>query len=255
MRYYSQNGEDFILEKIFNKNRGYFVEIGCLDGIEFSNTYFFERKGWKGICVEAHSDFIEKLKKNRPNSQVIHCAVGEANKQNVIFYANKGGSLSTLDKSEEQRWRKNYASDFHSFEEQLISMRTLTSIFDELHPSQIDFISIDIEGYEVKALEGLDLVRYRPKVFVIEYKDEAHQKSIQEILFKAEYFYLGKIGCNLFYGLNINDIAIVNGSYDGIKLISFDRNGVESEKIIQLGRVSFFRRAMRKLKRLFFLRD
>ena len=61
--YYSQHGEDFLIHKIFKgKTNGYYVEIGCLDGIEFSNTYFFEKIGWKGACIEAHHDFIADLK-------------------------------------------------------------------------------------------------------------------------------------------------------------------------------------------------
>jgi len=124
MDFYSQHGEDFLLNKIFGgKKNGYFVEIGCLDGIEFSNTYHFERKGWRGCCIEAHKDFIDSLRKNRPKSAIVHCAVGEEDRDNVTFYANKVGSLSTLDKSEEDRWKKHYTKDFHGFEEQQVSMR------------------------------------------------------------------------------------------------------------------------------------
>ena len=110
--FYSQHGEDFLLNKIFKgKADGYFVEIGCLDGIEYSNTYYFEKKGWKGTCIEAHNDFINVLQRNRPNSSIVHCAVGEDDVKSVIFYANKVGSLSTLDKNEEERWKKNYSKD------------------------------------------------------------------------------------------------------------------------------------------------
>jgi len=55
--YYSQHGEDFILDLIFDhKKSGFFVEVGCIDGLRFSNTLFFEKLGWKGICIEAHKE-------------------------------------------------------------------------------------------------------------------------------------------------------------------------------------------------------
>ena len=89
-KYYGQHGEDYLVNKIFQgKRNGFYVEIGCLDGIEFSNTYFFERSGWKGICVEAHNDFIAMLQVNRKNATVVHCAVGEKDAEDEIFYANK----------------------------------------------------------------------------------------------------------------------------------------------------------------------
>jgi len=237
--YYSQHGEDFLINKIFNgKTEGYYVEIGCLDGIEFSNTYFFEKKGWKGACLEAHHDFISDLKKNRPNSSIVHCAVGEADKENVTFYANKAGSLSTLDKNEEERWKKNYADDFHGFEEQKVSMRTLTSIFNELKVKTIDFVSLDIEGYEVKALLGLDFSKYKPKVFIIEYKDETHKNDLEKILFKNQYHFIAKIGCNLFYSLDLSDGKIVNGNHGTIKLTQVDQRGVGHLHEIRLGKPS-----------------
>ena len=235
--YYSQHGEDFLVNKIFgNKKNGYYVEIGCLDGIEFSNTYYFEKNGWKGTCIEAHNDFIVPLRKNRPNASVVHCAVGEADKKSVTFYANKIGSLSTVDKSEEERWKTNYKQYFSGFEEQKVPMRTLTSIFDELKLGFIDFVSLDIEGYEVNALKGLDFIKYRPAIFVIEYKDEIHKQQLEEILFKYNYHYILKLGCNLFYSLNASDKQIVNADYGVVKLHKVDQTGILSSSEVQLSK-------------------
>jgi FkbM family methyltransferase len=225
--YYSQHGEDFLINKIFkNKSEGYFVEVGCLDGIEYSNTYYFEKKGWKGLCIEAHQDFISALKRNRPQSKIVHCAIGEKDIENVTFYANKAGSLSTLDKGEEERWRKSYSNDFHGFDEQRVSMRTLSSVFDELKLTSIDFVSLDIEGYEVKALAGLDFSKYKPIVFIIEYKDENHKRELEEILFSHQYHFLSQVGCNLFYSTNPSYKKIMSENHGTVTLTKIDANGV-----------------------------
>lgn len=226
--YYSQHGEDFLLNKIFEgKSNGYYVEIGCLDGIEFSNTYFFEKRGWQGVCIEAHRDFIAPLKKNRPKASVVHCAVGEEDRENVTFYANRIGSLSTLNKNEEERWRKHYQEYFHGFEEQKVAMKTLTTIFNDLSVNSIDFISLDIEGYEVQALAGLDFNRYRPRIFIVEYKDEAHKNELEAILFKQGYHFLSKLGCNLFYSLDSADKSVMTASYGVVPLLQIDFEGNE----------------------------
>lgn len=248
--FYSQHGEDFLLNRVFqNKRTGYFVEVGCLDGIEFSNTYFFEKKGWKGVCIEAHNDFIPRLKKNRPHASIVHCAIGEANKEGVTFYANKIGSLSTLDKSEEHRWKKNYHDYFYGFQEQVVPMRTLTSVFDELEVSEIDFISLDIEGYEVQALQGLNFRKYSPRVFVIEYKDDQHKAALEKILFPAGYKFFSRLGCNLFYGLVSKDARIINGRYGVVPLLQIDMNGTVYHHTADHLRPNAARKVRRVLKK------
>ena len=119
VNFYSQNGEDVILNELFKEQKnGFFVEVGCIDGKLFSNTLTFEEGGWKGICIEAHSGYIELLRKNHPKSIICHCAAAETDEDNVIFYANSRGSLSTLDKSKESEFRKRYNKFFTGFEEQ-----------------------------------------------------------------------------------------------------------------------------------------
>src|SRR5665213_2394952 len=147
MNYYSQNGEDFILDLLFkNKKDGFFVEVGCIDGKRFSNTYFFELKGWKGICVEPHLDYYEMLKVNRPNSIIVPSAAGEKDEEEVTFFANARGTLSSLDSTTEERWKRDFAQFFSGFVEQKISKKTLTTIFNDNKVGNIDILSVDVEG-------------------------------------------------------------------------------------------------------------
>lgn len=199
IEYYSQNGEDFLLSQYFSGNNGFFVEIGCIDGKRFSNTYHFERKGWKGICVEAHADYIPLMKTNRPNSIVVHCAVGEKDEDDVTFYANARGALSSLDPTTEERWRRDYAKYFSGFTEQRVQKRTLTSIFKQCAAPQIDILSIDIEGYEVEAMSGLDFSFYKPRVIAVESDSPDHREKLEKMLTGAGYHFATEWIGNLFY--------------------------------------------------------
>ena len=243
-----------MINELFGKKRnGFFVEIGCLDGIEYSNTYFFEKKGWNGICVEAHHDFIEMLKKNRPGSSIVHCAVGEKNEDHVTFYANAIGSLSTLDKSEEERWNKSYKEFFTGFEEQDVKMRTLTTIFDELKVAEIDFVSLDIEGYEVQALSGLDFSKYKPRVFVIEYKDDEHKNKLENILFPNGYSFMRQLDCNLFYSTEPADKKLLTKNYKKIHLIIPAKDGTETIREVSINMpttTEIIRGKLSKVKRI-----
>ena len=53
VRSYSQEGEDMILRRIFGDKRlGFYVDVGAHDPRRFSNTYYFYKRGWRGINIE-----------------------------------------------------------------------------------------------------------------------------------------------------------------------------------------------------------
>ena len=62
---YSQNGEDGILEFIFNSigtTNKFFVELGVGDGLECNSRYLLE-KGWNGIMIDAVTNNQSAIKK------------------------------------------------------------------------------------------------------------------------------------------------------------------------------------------------
>ena len=70
--YYAQYGEDKILNQIFaGKTDGVCVEVGGFEGVTDSNTYFFEKLGWRCLIVEPMPDFCEKI------GMVRHCDIAE----------------------------------------------------------------------------------------------------------------------------------------------------------------------------------
>ncbi|MFX1392241.1 MAG: FkbM family methyltransferase [Promethearchaeota archaeon] len=182
-KFYSQYGQDVLLNEIFKeKTNGIFVEVGCLDGRQFSNTLMFEEKGWKGLCIEANVKFINHLKKNRPNSIICHCAAGDSDKNNVFFYANKLGILSTLNSSLEDFFRITYRDLFFGFEKQLVNKRRLDSLFKEYNITKIDILSIDVEGTEFDVLKGIDFNIFKPRVILIESVKRDERKKIFKLL-------------------------------------------------------------------------
>ncbi|BAN36208.1 hypothetical protein SCD_n02400 [Sulfuricella denitrificans skB26] len=211
IKYYSQHGEDALLDLIFgDQKEGFFVEVGCIDGKRFSNTLLFEERGWKGLCVEAHSGYIGMLKANRPRSIVCHCAAGEAD-EDAIFYANARGSLSTLDKSSETRWKRDYAHFFSGFEEQLVKKMRLSTLLDAHQITKVDILSLDVEGYEIEAIKGLNLSRHRPRVMVIESDELHHEAQLDALILPHGYTKSIRMSGNLFYVSDVKNDKILKG--------------------------------------------
>lgn len=67
MTYYSQAWQDEFVNNILScKKNGYYIDIGSTDGINQSNSYFFESQmGWQGICIERGIGYTEHYQKNR----------------------------------------------------------------------------------------------------------------------------------------------------------------------------------------------
>ena len=55
LRYFSLNSLDKKLEEYLDLDAGYFVELGANDGVNQSNTLYFEKfRGWHGVLIEPY---------------------------------------------------------------------------------------------------------------------------------------------------------------------------------------------------------
>ena len=86
---YSQTGEDIIINFIFNA-RGIsypsYLDIGAFHPYELSNTYFFYKKGSKGINIEPNPNSIQLFEELRPFDINLNIGIGASNSV-LKFYA------------------------------------------------------------------------------------------------------------------------------------------------------------------------
>jgi FkbM family methyltransferase len=160
--------------------------------------------------VEAHRDYYDLLRRNRPGSVCVHAAVGDRNADSVPFYANRRGSLSTLDAGMEAEFRQRFGPYFSGFEIQQVPLATLNTILSEANaPTPIDLISIDVEGAEMGVLRGLDLATYRPRVLIIEAAFDGEADEMDAYMETAGYFLVRDLCSNRFYCHDHNDAAVL----------------------------------------------
>ena len=151
------------------------MEVGALDGDRFSNTYAFYNSqdlGWKGVNVEVDPASYEKLSSNRKNDIAnVHAAV--CSDPQVIHYAQGkykavGGIWEFSSEAQRERWWPDM-----TLEETVPVQCThhLQTILDETLGTgnhYFDFMTLDIEGAELSALQGLDFGRVGYGVIIVE---------------------------------------------------------------------------------------
>lgn len=169
LKSYSQEGEDMILRRLFeNQQTGFYVDVGAHHPKRFSNTYFFYKKGWKGINIDAMPDSMKPFNKIRPRDINIEKPVSEK-KQILTYYAFNEPALNGFSKELSQE-RSDKDNNYHIIFEKDIETSTLTEILDTNLPKnqEIDFLSIDVEGLDFIVLQSNNFNQYKPKVILIE---------------------------------------------------------------------------------------
>jgi FkbM family methyltransferase len=200
--YYSQDGQDVYLSKLlFNKIdklltsgvQPVFVDIGCNHPIKFSNSYFFEKYfKFKVLAVDPLDRYKALWEKYRSGSVFNQCALGEV--EGVVeltvplegqFVDDMHSSLCNTSKLEGYKTSKKS-----------VKMKTLTQLLNEQSIREVLICSIDVEGFELEVLKGLDFNQFQIDCFCIE-NNESNPYGSEELrsfLLNKGYSFVARLG-------------------------------------------------------------
>jgi FkbM family methyltransferase len=194
-QYFAQYGEDKILDQIFNKSDGTAVEVGGFDGVTGSNTFFFERKGWKTLLVEPNPELIMKIRRAR-KAAVSECAVGEHDGEISLCIPTGGETLASV---ATDAWQMRRMQSVGQLTTITVRQRRLDDVLTEAGIDSIDFITIDVEGNEVQALRGFSLERWRPRIIILEDNSSGRSEEVPLYMEQRGYIRFRTTGCNDWY--------------------------------------------------------
>jgi len=158
------------------KTDGFLVEFGVghtLERFKWGNTWdgHYDARGgnntadlldlgWSGIYVDPIKEFCEEAKLTHVNNldrlTIVNCGAGDIYETCRINFGetlinNSGNDLSC------------------SYIGNNIQVKPASVILEENNcPQHIDVMSIDVEGYELKLINGLDFEKHNPSFIIIE---------------------------------------------------------------------------------------
>jgi hypothetical protein len=165
---YSQEGEDMILRRLFeHKKYGFYVDVGAHHPKRFSNTYFFYRKGWSGINIDAMPGSMRPFRLLRSRDINLETAVSQEKKE-LIYYMFNEPALNGF--SEQLSENEYNTGNYYVVAKKKLTTRPLFEILDKYLPKgqEIDFLTVDVESLDFEVLKSNNWEKYNPKAIVVE---------------------------------------------------------------------------------------
>jgi len=178
----SQSGEDMILRQLMDdKKDGFYVDVGAFHPKVFSNTYYFYKKGWRGVNIEPNRKMWRLFGISRKRDVNLNLGVGSRREKRKY--------LSCVEPSLNRFGKKGG--------EEVLVM-PLRNILQKYVPvgQKIDFLSVDVEGMEMEVLKSNDWGRFKPRFLIIE-----KRHGVRLFVASRGYKLMGMTGLSLIFML------------------------------------------------------
>lgn len=215
---YSLHELDEKLLKYLNYEKGFFIECGANDGISQSNTLLLEQKlQWNGLLIEPGEINFNKCKNARSNCIIENYALvsSDYTKDSIEGNFNNdshNGLMNSINlypdyfDPEMIFWANKFRHENNS-EPAKVKCCTLQYLLDKHSITKIDFFSLDVEGYEIEVLKGLDFNKIRPRYILIETTTFEHYRSVVDsYMIDKNYSQIDR--------LSINDALYMDNLYE-----------------------------------------
>ena len=196
---YAQNLEDVMLQRALSHvEEGFYVDVGANDPTCDSVTRAFYDRGWTGINVEPDKKYYNKLVECRPRDTNIQLLIGERACEKE-FYTTSIRGLSTA--------IRHIANQYIEAGQEVVSQKIkqipLTKLFETYVNREVHFLKIDVEGMEKAVLDGMDFVKYRPWILLIESIDPITRQNEYDawepLILGSGYEHVYSDGINRYY--------------------------------------------------------
>jgi len=221
MEFHGEENIDKLVRKAFFpliNYKGVFIEVGAADPSFLSNSKHFRDSGWDIISIEPNPYFAKRHREAGNN--ILEYACGEKDEDNILFEIAKpkvNGSLGAITFESfsaikiKEKYKKNDPSLYENMDvEQInVKMRRLDTLLLENKITNIDILSVDVEGWELEVLSGLNFNTNAPKLLIV------------ENWLKEDYYITAicRYGYDFVCRIYPNDVFVKNGSFSQNNII------------------------------------
>ncbi|WP_369999084.1 FkbM family methyltransferase [Winogradskyella sp.] len=184
-----QFDERYIIYDFLDYNDGVMFDVGVMDGSSFMP---FLLRGWDVYAFEPdeknHNNVSEYLGKWNLKTNLIKQAVSDVEETKMFYTSTASAGIPSLLKFNENQVASHKVSTIK-----------LSNFVQEHNIDKIDFLKIDVEGYDLMALKGFDFSVFKPRVIMSEFEDKKTEllgystKDMAEFLIDKGYYLIYSI--------------------------------------------------------------
>ena len=181
---FAQSGEDIITAFAFDYlgiEDVTYLDIGAYDPVLINNTYFFYKKGHRGVLVEPNVVMCEKLRAVRQGDTVLEAGIGIDTVSEAEYYVMTEPSWSTFSREEAEHQERTTNGAVSIAEVRMLPLIHVNDVMAEHFDGAPSFLSIDAEGWHIAILESIDYERFRPAAICVETLVSGANETIHEI--------------------------------------------------------------------------
>lgn len=153
--------EIILINKFLNGKKGVMFDVGSRDGASFIP---FLLKGWDIFAFEPDKNnfknISEYLSKWNLKANLLDKAVSNTEETRIFYTSTSSSGIPSLLKFDENQ--------VPSHEVNTIMLKNFVK---SNNIKKIDFLKIDIEGYDLMALKGFDFSNFKPRIIMCEFED------------------------------------------------------------------------------------
>jgi len=161
-KFNTQFDERYIIYDFLNYKKGVMFDVGSMDGSSFMP--FLLRK-WIIFAFEPDKKNYKVIEKylNKWNLKInlFKKAVSDREEKRIFYKSNASAGIPSL-----LKFNKNQAPSHE------VNTILLKKIIESQKVEKIDFLKIDVEGYDLNVLRGFDFSKLKPRIIMCEFEDK-----------------------------------------------------------------------------------
>lgn len=203
-KYYSQFGEDIVLERLCSgRRKGFYIDVGAYHPMHYSNTYLLYKKGWRGVNIDPNPHSMRLFNIHRRRDINLNVGIDDHAIERPYFIFNHQSCNTFSEKQKDLMLKKPFIRLIKEIRMPCVPLQTLLNT--HAPGGGIDVLNVDVEGMSMQILRSIDWGKVCPKIICIEdddfnFKDkEKFGSKIFSFLTERRYSLHSKVGLSCIY--------------------------------------------------------